>query len=298
MANKKETKKEEKRDISSEINIDEIKKEIVEYAQNSVTTKIDELVKKADRRLISQKNRTIFWKNILIIIFICLSGFLTYLLYNEGYFNQFFNQKVEENPVVVEEQPRVTEEETEENELEKLKKEYAYLVNEINLSENSNYLEDFYEGKLTNKLKLSITIANLDKDNIVKDDDVYSIDAKVIEEEYSKLFSNNDFKNSSITLNDTSIKYLKSANVYIFDEMFSNDLNIKKEIISISKKDDNITITTIEGLAKDNKLYNVISKELVSDDNLSLQKNSKKLNKITYKFEKANDKYILNSITK
>ena len=132
MANKK-VKKEEKRDISSEINIDEIKSEIVDYARKSVDNKIDELVRKTDKRIISIKNRSIFKRNIVILVLLCLCGFLTYSLYEEGYFDKYFNKKG--NTVLVEEpkeeEPKEEPKETEETKLDKLKKEYANLLDNI-----------------------------------------------------------------------------------------------------------------------------------------------------------------------
>ena len=41
---------------------------LIEYDKKSVDNKIDDLVKKADRRLISAKNRSIFRRNIIILI--------------------------------------------------------------------------------------------------------------------------------------------------------------------------------------------------------------------------------------
>ena len=285
-------------DVESTINVEEIKKEIVEYAENSVNSKIDDLVKRADRRIISSKNKSIFKRNIVIIILLSLSGFLTYLLYNEGYFDKFFNHNNNENNIVIKEDNinnEVVKEEEKENELDILKKEYSNLLNVLNISENSNYLEDLYNGKLTNKMKLSIALANkLDK--VEKDDDMYIINSNLIEEEYAKIFNNDSFKNTSFVLNEINVKYLKVGSIYILEKLPVINTNIKREITGINKSDTEVKITVIEGLVKDNKLYNVLTKELVNEENINLINNSKKLNKVTYVFTLENDKYVLSSV--
>jgi hypothetical protein len=297
MATKK-VKKEEKRDISSEINIDEIKIEIVDYAKKSVDSKIDELVRKADRRLISAKNRSIFRRNIIILILLCLSLFLTYLLYNEGYFDKFFNHN--NNDIVVDvpkdETPVPEPKESEETKLDKLKKEYANLLDNIIISEDNNYLVDLYNGKLTNKLKLSIAIANISKDKVTQDEDVYTITEEDIKNEYGKLFNIEKYKASSFELDSMEVKYLKAGSMYLFYEPIDVESHIRREITGINVKDNTVKITVYEGYIVDNILYNITSKEVVNEKSISIIENCKKLNKVTYVFEKVKDSYILSGL--
>ena len=297
MATKK-VKKEEKRDISSEINIDEVKTEIVEYAKKSVDNKIDDLVKKADRRLISAKNRSIFRRNIIILILLCLSLFLTYLLYNEGYFDKFFNHN--NNDIVVDvpkdETPVPEPKESEESKLDKLKREYSYLLDNIIISEDNNYLVDLYNGKLTNKLKLSIAIANISKDKVTQDEDVYTITEEDIKNEYGKLFNIEKYKASSFELDSMEVKYLKAGSMYLFYEPIDVESHIRREITGINVKDNTVKITVYEGYIVDNILYNITSKEVVNEKSISIIENCKKLNKVTYVFEKTNNSYILSSL--
>lgn len=298
MATKK-VKKEEKRDISSEINIDEIKSEIVDYARKSVDSKIDELVRKADRRLINSKNRSIFRRNIIILILLCLSLFLTYLLYNEGYFDKYFNHKKDDVKVVEvpkEEDKKDIPKETEETKLDKLKKEYANLLDNIIISEDNNYLVDLYNGKLTNKLKLSIAIANISKDKVTQDEDVYTITEEDIKNEYGKLFNIEKYKASSFELDNMEVKYLKAGSMYLFYEPIDVESHIRREITGINVKDNTVKITVYEGYIVDNILYNITSKEVVNEKSISIIENCKKLNKVTYVFEKVKDSYILSSL--
>ena len=297
MANKKAIEK-DKKDITSELNIDEIKKEVVEHAFNSVDNKIEELVRKTDKRIINIKNRSIFKRNLVIIILLCLSLFLTYLLYNEGYFDKFFNHKENTSETVVTEETKPEEqiEEDEESKLDKLKKEYSHLLDNINISEDSPYLVDLYNGKLTNKMKLSIAITNVEKDKIEQDEDVYTIKEEDLKEEYAKLFNIDKYKATSFELNYIDIKYLKSGNFYLFYEPLDFNTNIRREIMGINVKDNIVKITVSEGYIIDNILYNVTTKEVINKKNISIVDNCKKLNKITYVFEKINDNYILTGV--
>lgn len=303
MANKKSIKNTNREindtniDVEPSINIEEIKKEIVEYAENSVNSKIEDLVKKADRRIISSKNKSIFKRNIIILILLCLSGFLTYLLYNEGYFDKFFNHKENTSETVATEESKPEEqiEEDEETKLDKLKKEYSYLLDNINISEENPYLIDLYNGKLNNKMKLSIAFANIDKEKIVQDEDVYTVSEEDLKFEYAKLFNIDKYKATSFLLNDIDIKYLKSGSMYIFYEPIDFISHIKREIIGINVKDNIVRIIAVEGVVIDNILYNSTN-EIISKNNISIIDNCKKLNKITYVFEKLNDKYILTNI--
>ena len=297
MANKKAIEK-DKKDITSELNIDEIKKEVVEHAFNSVDNKIEELVRKTDKRIINIKNRSIFKRNLVIIILLCLSLFLTYLLYNEGYFDKFFNHKENTSETVVTEETKPEEqiEEDEESKLDKLKKEYSHLLDNINISEDSPYLIDLYNGKLTNKMKLSIAITNVEKDKIEQDEDVYTIKEEDLKEEYAKLFNIDKYNATSFELNYIDIKYLKSGNMYLFYEPLDFNTNIRREIMGINVKDNIVKITVSEGYIIDNILYNVTTKEVINEKNISIVDNCKKLNKITYVFEKINDNYILTGV--
>ena len=293
---KKNTIEKDKRDITSELNIDEIKKEVVEHAFNSVDNKIEELVRKTDKRIINIKNRSIFKRNIVIIILLCLALFLTYLLYNEGYFDKYFNhsnQVTEESP---QQSVPVEPEDDEENKFETLKKKYSYLLDNINISEDSPYLVDLYNGKLTNKMKLSIAITNVEKEKIEQDEDVYTIKEEDLKEEYAKLFSIDKYKATSFELNYIDIKYLKSGNMYLFYEPLDFVSHIKREIMGIKEKDNEVKITVSEGYIIDNILYNVTTKDVINEKNISIVDNCKKLNKITYVFEKINDNYILTGV--
>ena len=87
--------------------------------------------------------------------------------------------------------------------------------------------------------------------------------------------------------NDNNIRYISKLNSYITDSLLTKtNTNIKREIIDVKVKDNEVNIVTIEGLVKDNKLYNVLSNQEISEykgDNIINYRD--KLNKLTYTFD-------------
>ena len=81
-------------------------------------------------------------------------------------------------------------------------------------------------------------------------------------------------------------------NSYITNTILSKEKpNIKREIVSIAESDDKVVITTIEGLVKNKKLYNIVNNEEVKDYKKDSLSNYKKyLNEVTYIFN--NEKLI------
>ena len=85
--------------------------------------------------------------------------------------------------------------------------------------------------------------------------------------------------------------------MFVADGVFEKeDKTVNKEIIDINITD-NIVITTVEGIIKDGKLYNIISGEEVKNyksDNLA--KYEKNLTKVAYYFVKSDDVYKIDKI--
>ena len=109
----------------------------------------------------------------------------------------------------------------------------------------------------------------------------------MLEENYKKLFTDNDYKKSSFEYNNLNYKYLKTHNIYIAEGEFKNQkTNIVKVISLIEKKQNKIEITTIEGLVEKNKLYNIESKKEISQykNEQSIKQNKQNLNELKYIF--------------
>ena len=279
MAKKVEEKKEE-------IDVSKLKKELINYVDIQIKKGFNEEVEKANRRVIREKNKKIFVKNIVIILLLCLVIFLLYLLNSVDYFDKFFVNEKEPTKIIDKEENIEPEKvEIKEKTFAELKEKYGYLIDKVVINENNEYIKDYYDGNLTSTLKKYIVLNNMDLETFIVDD-YCVIDNDVLENEYNKLF-NDEYVSESFLYNNVKVSYIEKLKSYITNTILTKEKsNIKREIISISESDNEIVITTIEGLIKDKKLYNIVTKEEVKDykkDNLSNYK--KYLNEINYTFE-------------
>ena len=280
MAKAKEVSKKEKVDVD----LTGIKDELKEYVDLQIKKGFNEELEKANKRLIREKNKKIIFKNITIIILLALVCFLLFLLYKANYFNKYFTNDnvVSENVVEKTEKEKV--EEKEEVTLQTLINQYSYLLDNIYIDENSIYISDYYNGKLTNEIKSYIALNNLGSEHIDNVEDYNMFSEDNFKETYLKIF--NDFKNVSFDYNGNKIRYLSMMNSYISNTLITNNgTNIKREIVDI-KVGDNIVITTVEGLVIDNKLYNITDNaEILDYNNEDLNKYKNVLNKVVYTFK-------------
>ena len=108
----------------------------------------------------------------------------------------------------------------------------------------------------------------------------------ILKASYEELFTDN-YRSISFNYNGNQIRYINKLNSYITNEIIKKtDSNIKREIINIKVDNNKISITTVEGLIKDDKLYNVKDNKEISEykkDNIINYQD--KLNKLTYTFE-------------
>ena len=270
-----------------EIDVTKLKKELTNYVDTQIKRSFNEEVEKANKKLIREKNKKIFAKNIVIVILLCLVVFLVYLLNSVDYFDKFFiNEK--EQPKIIEKEE--TKEEVKVKTLDELKYEYSYLLNNIVISEKSEYIKDYYAGNLTSNLMKYITLNNMDLETFIVDD--YSvIDDEVLKEEYSKLFDN-EYASDSFAYNNVKVSYIDKLKSYITNNiLIKNTSNIVREIVNIEENDNDVIITTVEGLVKNKKLYNILTNAEVKNykkDNIANYKKS--LNIVTYTFN--NDKLV------
>ncbi|MBQ1812991.1 MAG: hypothetical protein II119_03465 [Bacilli bacterium] len=270
------------------IDVTKLKKELTNYVDTQIKKGFNEELEKANKKVIREKNKKIFVKNVVIIILLCLIAFLLYLLNSVDYFDKFFIDEKESTKIIEKEEHKG--EQIEEKTFDALKEEYGYLLDNVIISENSEYINDYYNGNLTSSLKKYIALNNIDFDKLVLDD--YSvIDNSVLKEEYIKLFDD-EYESDSFVYNSVKISYIEKLNSYITNTILSKEKpNIKREIVSIAESDDKVVITTIEGLVKNKKLYNIVNNEEVKDYKKDSLSNYKKyLNEVTYIFN--NEKLI------
>lgn len=295
-----ETKNIEEEDnilLQSKVDVDSIKKELQGYVDERVNKIFLEELEKTNKKLIREKSRRIFWKNVVIIILLLLVGFLIYLLYSNNYFDKYFNKTTQEETSKKEEEkkddvtpsptPSVTPTATPKKPTkEELIKEYGSLLDNYYVTDNSTYLVSFYDGKLTDDMKKYITLNSFDFSTIEKEEDYNIIKESTFKTMYEKLFTD-EYVSGTFEYNDIKIRYVKAMESYMSSCVLTREnSNIKREIKDIIVDDNEIVITTIEGLIKDNKLYNIISNEEISDyKEESLIKYEDKLNKLVYTFK-------------
>ena len=280
-------KKIEDNNLSNEIDLDDVKAELRDYVDVQIRIKMKEELEKSNKKLIKEKNKKIFWRNIVIVILTGLVIFLVYLLNSVDYFDKFFLRNNKDTKEVQTEEKQNTEvQEKEEPTLDELKKEYSYLLDTVSINEESEYVKDYYDGNLTNELKKYLVLNNINFEKITKEEDYNLIDEDFFKEEYLKIFD--DYSEGSFSYNGNKIRYLNKIQAYMSTDILNKvNTNIKREIVGIKVKDKKVYISTIEGLIKDEKLVNIISqKEVENFDGKSISKYEKLLNRVTYVFDK------------
>lgn len=290
--------------LEKNIDIERIKEELEHYVDEKINKIFIEELDKSNRRLVREKSRKIIWKNIVILILLALSGFLLYLLFSNNYFDKYFNKNKED---VVEKdkqddnkkesdkkiEPTATPEPTptptatpKVPTLDELKKEYGSLIDNYYVTESSSYLVDFYSGNLTDNIKRYITLNSIDFDSIKKEEDYQIISDDTFKTIYEKLFDE-EYEAATFDYDDNKIRYVGKMESYMTSEFLEkHDTNIKREITDIKVDGEIVIITTVEGLIKDNKLYEIINNsEVIDYKEDSLVNYQDKLNKVVYTFK-------------
>ena len=176
--------------------------------------------------------------------------------------------------------------------MEELKEEYAYLLDNIYVNEDSTYVEDYYSGNLSDGLKKYLTMNLIDLDKLTDEETYNVVENNTFKKCYQKKFIG-EYNSKTFNYNGNTFRYIGKIDAYITDKVVEeNKTNIKRVITKISVDGDDVIITTVEGLVKDDKLYNILSKEEVSEYNdKAILEHSDKLNKVVYTFDE-DDKLI------
>ena len=281
----KKTKKEEVQKI--EVDLDSIKDELYDYTDEMVRKYYLEEIEKINRVIIRHKNKKILFRNFIITLLLLIIVYLLYLLTTVNYFSSFSNSVVDSNSQK-EEVKAVTEvkEKKKEPTLDELKETYSYLLDKIVINEKSSYLKDFYQGNLTKELKNYLALSNIDFKKIDEIDGYNMFSEAILKDAYENNLIGT-YNSVTFKYNDNNIRYISKLNSYITDSLLTKtNTNIKREIIDVKVKDNEVNIVTIEGLVKDNKLYNVLSNQEITEykgDNIINYRD--KLNQLTYTFD-------------
>ena len=276
-----------------EVNLDKIKKEIYEYTDEVVRKYYLQEIEKVNKIVIREKNKKILFKNFIITLLLLIIVFLIYLLNSVNYFARFSDNKLENNYTQekvdaknnYEVKNDITSDKPKEPTIEELKEEYSNLLNNIIISEKCNYLKDYYQGNLTNELKNYLALNIVDMKKLDDMDEYNMFSDAILKDSYESLF-NDTYKSVSFSYNGNLVRYISKLNSYITNDLVEKtNSNIKREIIDVKIEQNKVLITTIEGLVKDDKLYNVVDNKEVSDYKKdSITNYQDKLNKLTYTF--------------
>ena len=282
-------KKEEQLALVENTDLSKLKTELTVYINQEIKKGFVSEIDKSNKRLIKEKNKRILSRDIVIIILLLFSGYLIYILYDNNYFDRYLKKNNTSNESNIIETNKGKSEDKKEPTLKELTEKYGYLLDNLVISNNSNYLNDYYQGNLTDELKnyLSLSIADFSK--ISKEEDYNIIESNLVKDSYESIFDSK-YVNKSFKYNDEEIRYIAKLDSYITDTILKKeDTLIKREIINIKETSKQLEITTVEGIIKDNKIINVVSKaEVGRGDNKKLSDYKDKLNQITYTFNKDN----------
>lgn len=278
-----DTKKDKK------IDFDKVKEELTDYIDLKIKKEINEEIEKANKRVLREKNKKILFRNIVIIVLLLIIAFLLYLLNSVGYFKRFFTddkQDIKTEEIIKDKsQEEIVSVEVKKKTLDELKKEYAHYLDNYYISEKSIYLDDYYNGNLTAELKNYLAL-NLVNFNLLKQEEDYNIiDANALKDTYQRIFDD-EYRNNTFDYHNNKVRFINSLNAYVTEKMLSKDSsNIKREILEIEEKDQEVIIKTIEGIVEGNQLFNIKNEEIAEYRGDSLLNYQDRLNKMVYIFE-------------
>lgn len=275
------------------INIKDYKDQIDKYVKERVEIEsASQSVKLLKKQLHSKKVSSCIKSFIILCLLGCI-GYGVYYLYDDGYFDKDKKDKVTQNcsnqDIVKDDKVDTDPDKKEKDQvepLEKLKNKYSYLLDNVVFDANSNYTRDYYEGNLTNEIKLYLSYKLMDGSKIVSDDDTSYFESSDLLKAGSRLFGNT-VELTNFKYNNSSYIYFEVKDMFVSSTKPNQEKNISREIIAIDEDGDKVTITCVEGVVNGDKLYNILTNKEVYNykSTNSLQKYESKLNVIKYVFE-------------
>ncbi len=281
-----------------ELNVDEIKLEVFEFAKSQISTEIDKEVKKANDRYIKDRNRKIISQKIIIALLVISYLVTIGFLINDHYFDKYLvkneitdndiNKPNEENKETNKENDKEEQNTVDENELKKqaLIEKYSNIFDNYKLTMGNQYLNDMD----FNKFILAYAIDNLSSDDFTIDDETYMLNKEVINNKIKEMF-NVEIENETFMYNDIEFKYYKKLDYYILNKEFNhNELPVIRKIMDVKEEND-IEITSKDYYIKDELVYTIDNNYLC--DEKDLDNYLEKIPTKTNKFIKNNDGYYL-----
>ena len=302
---KEQVMKEIKRELTAKVKeqitkelIDDIKKDVStlvkEDVKSELTKELNREMKRESRRVLRGKIGKILRRDIIIIILLCIIGYLIYFMYNHNYVS--FNISSNMNNISLTNNKKVVTKE----------EDYSYLLDLVNVklpfdNINSVYLYNgnYKEIDINDSIKLTMAFNSINKIEFTKEELVNA---------YTNLFGSSEhFKDISFDYECNHFKYDARADKY---ELTSNECSMisSKEIIeNIIKTDKNkevITLTTVVGVYDNSNksLYNYknLYEPVGSNvgNNFNIRDYQNKLDTYKYTFKLNGDKYYFYSVNR
>ena len=286
MANKKEEV------TTPEIDVNKIKADLIDYVKSQVDVEVDNKIKEKEKKYIKSRNRKIVFLEILIFLLVAIIIGSLIFLYNDHYFDKYrknytpeecqkeiaknCNNQKDNNENIKDEDSK---EEIEKPTLEELIAKYEGILDNIKITNKSNYLEDFYKERYTDELKLSMVTDLIDLKEVIDDESII-IESEMISELSKTLFAK-ELNLVTYKYNNVELHYYKKLEKFVAADIAEEGATIKRNIIEIEEKDNKVLITTEEYYEENGKEMNPLT---------NIEGKEKK----TYEFILKDEKYILN----
>ncbi len=294
---------------------EELKEELLEDVNNEFQDRIDE----EEKRILRNKNASIFKRNVLILGLIAVIVYFGYCLFDARYFD-FMKSECEKNGtcgVNTTGEKETLDTPSKEDEVIKDKKwyieNYGYLLDNAKLSLNADQVSAYYLystdreiSEMKSSVLLNLAYHQVSSKNIKTNSVSITVEGSVLKEAFENLFGSTTYYNPvNFTYKCLNFKYNQEKDKFTADNnKCSTATNKIIEEIDDIYEDGNvlymITYATLYN-ASESAFYtfdNLFEPTVTNVNENDLSANAKKLNRYQYQFKKVDDRYYLNSIIK
>lgn len=310
----KKTKEKFKQDIMEEINTkykdeicssiaDDVKKtfdyEYKEEIKNQISSEIMVDIKKdiakEQKKINRSKSFKIFRLYIYILVLLGAACYMIYCLYKTDNIDILKTKGVTTTTTT-----SSTTTTTIIKDLNWYLKEYAGLLDNLKINDYNLVKGNVVIADLSNDTRLSLAYQLLNKDDIVIDGIINTIDEKVMTDAYEKLYGSLDgYTATNFVVGDLNYGYSSNNKAFIAINRDTSVLEtITNKIIDIKEENDEIVITSIVAVIKDNKVFSVENLTDPVGDNGDLNLYANSLTTVDYIYKKIGNNYYINRIVK
>lgn len=257
-----------------------------ENITSEISTKVDEQIelqvskrmKEEERRIVRGKTGKIIRRDLFIIILIAVIGYFGYCLYKVDYFNIRI-KPAEPTPNIKDsepskEEPKKDNEEPsepiikDEHDTEYYLKNYGYLLDNININDESIF--KLYQGKINlenipNELVLKIAYKNLSKETINTDNNMITFNSEALLNSATKVFGSNIYLKHEL-FNYNSTKFMYYNDTYIGLKEPENKIGFISKVSEAKEENNKLTFKVVVAkLTEENQLINNLN-ELVIEN--------------------------------